>query len=167
MNVVLLPALVSTLADADLDGLLCTETSCLLGWAWLLAALALLSAWVAGRWPVGFGPSTDLLARLAPAIAGSAPRRMAELLPRLEGGVPPTREPRVRPGAGRGSFGLALRAPPPSNDMAAAYEPSSQRRSGAARAPSPSRTVLRSPGTPNPVPGVFDAGAESGQSPPA
>lgn len=105
MNVVSSPALASFFAAAA-DGFLCMEATCLLGWAWTLAALTFLSVAIAQRWQSGGDEAGPHLLRVSPVPAAAA----VALLPRLPGLAPLTRAP-VRPTA-EPAPRLSLRAPP-------------------------------------------------------
>src|SRR3982751_4167658 len=112
MNVVLLPALASSLASVVSDGVFCDQWTCLFGWVWSFAALMLLSAWLTNRWSSG---SDSVARRLMPVGTVSTTR----LAPRLAGLASPTRHSPTRPKAVfAGGAGLALRGPP-TTDMAA------------------------------------------------
>ena len=140
MNVVFLPALASSLVSAvGSSGALCIEGPCLLGWAWTIAALMLLSAWLVRRWPDG----GEMARRLQSAGAS-----VSAIAPQPTGLASPTRQAPARPRAVLAATGLALRAPP-TTDMAAAPPGNSSR--PAARRSLPSPRPLRSPGTPSPV----------------
>ena len=111
MNVVLLPALASSLASAVSDGVFCDQWTCLFGWVWSFAALMLLSAWLTNRWSSG---SDSVARRLMPVGTTSS-----TLVPQLAGLASPTRQAPTWPTAVfAGGAGLALRGPP-TTDMAA------------------------------------------------
>ena len=101
MNVVFLPALASAPGFAMTDSLLCTEVTCLFGWAWSIVALTLLSAWCARRLPSG----SDLW-RFAPYVLPNAAK------PQAAGIAPLSRAAAVRFYAASGASWHALRAPP-------------------------------------------------------
>jgi hypothetical protein len=166
MNVVLQPALASLNAVAGRGDLLCLEGTCLFGWAWTLAALTLLSAWVVRRrWPAGGEMTRRLMpAGISPSAPSSSSLGMA-FAPRPSGGTPahPTRTARATARSNAtGDLAAAcsgLRASP-TTDMAAGRAPRL-----AAVFPSPPPRLTRSTGTPTAAPAP--AGAALGQRPPA
>ena len=143
MNVVLLPALTSSLASAVSDGVFCEQWTCLFGWVWSFAALMLLSAWLTNRWSSG---NDSVARRLMPTGAMST----ATLVPQLAGLASPTRRAPARPSAVFAAAGLTLRGPP-TTDMAAPPLPAIARRNAAdGLSSSPSLRPIRSTGTPCP-----------------
>lgn len=108
MNVVSSPALASLVAAAA-NGLLCVEGTCLVGWAWTLVALTILSAAIAQRWHSGGDDGSGLhLLRVSAGPAADA----AALLPRLPGVAPRARASSARHVAESVAACLSLRAPP-------------------------------------------------------
>src|SRR4051812_23609084 len=100
MNVVLLPAIASSLASAVSDGVFCDQWTCLFGWAWSFAALTLAAVWFLNRWQSG---SDSVAGRLQPA-------GVTVLVPQRADLASPTSESRARPRASAAvAAGLALR----------------------------------------------------------
>jgi hypothetical protein len=164
MNVVFPPALASLLAAAA-DGLLCLEGTCLVGWAWTLVALTILSAAVVQRWHAGGddGAGPHLL-RVSPAPADAA-----ALLPRLPGVAPQGWASSARHVAEPAAACPSLRAPPPKFERAVVAVPDVDPAgidlapsSPLAHRPDGSSGNSRSPGTPT----VPDCPASSGRNPP-
>jgi hypothetical protein len=160
MNVVFLPALVSSLL-AVTDSLPCLEGPCVFGYLWTLAALTLLSAWFVRRWPEG----NDLARQLQPVGAS-----VTANLPQPTQLTPQTRQSPARPRAVLAAAGLALRAPP-TTDMADPAAPTLRTpRSANVAVPDgsfPSRQPDPvSPGTPT-APDVSSSSGRPGQLPPA
>jgi hypothetical protein len=160
MNVVSSPALAS-LASAQAELFPCVSGTCLLGWAWLMIALTLLSAWIVRSWHAG---GNDAVARLIPA-AVAATTAAKTLLPLPSSVAPQTCGGSARPDPGltlAAAASLGLRAPP-TTDMAVTptLRPSRKRAVG----PSfPSRRPIPGlPGTPN----TPEPSGGSGQHPPA
>src|SRR5688572_1777495 len=107
MNVVLSPALAS-LASVPADAFPCLSGTCLLGWAWLTAALTLLSVWVVRDWQFGGNAKAIFGRRVVPAAAMARTTNAAALLPRPSGVAPRARASSPSPSLARPPAGLAL-----------------------------------------------------------